>query len=207
MVSCSLNNNNNGLYCLLYAMAVRGTVSSSRRTTELPMQSLSCFQSSTLTWLLRDCTSAEAIITDIRRRPPGKGHWCKPSSIRALVILGERLMSVQRKNKQPRQCHSYSTPMFIPTVGHHSYETHPCFFKPVPAKSERKLLCLPPQPWRNYTRATQLCSWNWSEATEWLSPAILAGQPACKEPGLGAGEARRGAPWRQFNSVAFVKWQ
>lgn len=55
-------------------MGFQGTVSSPQRTTELLLQGavFSCFQSSTLTWLLRDCMSVEAIITDIRRRPPGK---------------------------------------------------------------------------------------------------------------------------------------
>lgn len=76
---------------------VQRTASCSQRTTKLTIESMSCFQSSTLTWLLRDCTSAEAITTDIRRRPPGKDHWCKPRLIRPLGILGEKLVSVQDK--------------------------------------------------------------------------------------------------------------
>lgn len=79
-------------------LPVQRTPSCSQRTIKLTIESMSCFQSSTLTRLLRDCTSVEAITTDSRRRPPGKDHWCKPSLIRPLGILGQRLMSGQRKN-------------------------------------------------------------------------------------------------------------
>lgn len=103
-------------------LLVQGTTSCSQRTTKLTIVGIRCFQSSMLTWLFRDCTSVEAVITDIRTRPPGKDHWCKPSSIRPLGILGERLVNVQRKNKEPGESHWYST-TFIPTAGHHSWNS------------------------------------------------------------------------------------
>lgn len=186
-------------------LPVQGTASCSQRIIKLTIGGISCFQSSMLTWLLRDCTSVEAIITDFRTRPPGKDHWCKPSSIRLWYFRRKNLWMCKEKNKEPGECcwYHFHTHCWLSLI-----RNSPLLFQTSTSQVRVEIIMLTTITMRELHERKKnqnktLCSWKWNATAEWLSPNILAGQPGHKEPG-----EHSDVPERQFiNSIAFVKWQ